>query len=587
MISNISNAVKILPKIDNKDSYIKLYTNVNSNFIVGDKVYILSYNSGDTNADLDNYVYYVSRSGTGNSDISCEQYLQGYLVKEIDVNNNSIVINRLYSTLPFITGITSDNFFISKTLMINSDITGGELNGVVLKNTTITNTLGAVKWIQGIVLGGTINNLILTDKYTDMTLSLNSVVNNNSVSSYYTYNNNTYGYSVYSGKTSLTINLSTVYNGYFYNSILNGYASSIPANYPILSNGYYELCDFNNNFNINNGYYKKSNFYSVTTLWNYGILDPVDISTYVFYPIIWTNGIWESSDTPNSLTWVNGTFNGDNFTSTCEWQNGVFNGVRFLGTWATGSFNKGLFNTTLWSDGVFNNGVFAQTSNWQTGIFNNGIFYGSWSNGVFNNGTFGTGATWSNGTFNNGTFSGSTWVNGIWNNGLFDNSDWSNGNWYNGTMIGSNWTGGTFYNGSIETDSTWYEGIFHFGKFSNSTWHGGVWYNGLMTNSYFLSGTWMNGVFTGGEIGVTGGYTWVDWYNGDFNNGYFWNDSNWYNGSFHNGVFTGNWYNGVFYKGSFTGNGSPNILNKAFEPYQKQKFIRKLGKPLNIKMRIK
>jgi hypothetical protein len=588
MISNISNAVKIIPKIDNKDSFIKLYTNVNSNFLVGDRVYILSYNSGDTNADLDNYTYYTSRSGTSYGEISCEQYLQGYLVKEIDINTNSIVINRLYSSIPDISGITSDNFFISKTIIFNSTITGGELNGVVLKNTAIDNSLENVKWIQGIVLGGSINNLVLSDKYESMTLSLNSVVNNGGVSSYYTYNNDTYGYSVFSGKTSLTINMPTIYNGYFYNSVLTGYFSSTPVNYPIIYNGYYELCDFDNNFKFNNGYYKMSNINSVTSLWNYGILDPVDISIYEFHPIIWYDGIWESSNTPiSSLTWETGVFNGDTFTSSCEWRNGIFNGVQFLGTWANGTFNKGFFNTTSWVNGIFNDGIFSSTSTWQKGTFNNGTFYGIWNDGVFNNGTFGTGATWTTGTFNNGIFSNSLWSNGTWNNGFFDNSTWVIGNWYNGTMSASDWYDGYFYNGTINLDTLWYNGIFYFGNFNDSTWLNGEWNNGLMSNSNFQSGVWWDGVFTGGNIGVMGGAETVNWYSGNFNNGYFWQNSQWYTGSFHNGSFNGIWNNGIFYNGTFTGSGSPTILHKAFEPYQKQKFIRNLGKPLNIKIKIK
>lgn len=592
MISNVSNAVKLLSKIDNKDSYMKLYTNVNSNFVVGDRVYILSYNSGDTNADLDNYLYYVSRSGTNIGDITCEQYLQGYLVKEIDVNNNSIVINRMYSTLPSVSGITSDNFFISKTLMLDSVITGGELNGVVLKTTAINNTLGNVKWVQGIVLGGNINNLVLSDKYTNMTLSLNSFINNGEISSYYTYNNDTYGYSVFSGKTSsLSITLSTIFNGYFYNSVLNGYVSSTPVNYPIIYNGYYELCDFNNNFIFNNGYYKKSKINSVTSIWNYGTFDPVNIATYVFNPIIWTNGVWMSSDTPPALTWEYGVFNGNTFSASCIWKDGIFNGDNFLGSWSGGTFNSGLFNTAQWASGIFNNGIFAPTRVWLGGTFNNGTFYGTWQNGVFNNGTFGTGATWITGTFNNGKFaSGSTWLMGTFNNGLFEGSTWTSGNWYDGVMSNSQWASGNFYKGEIKSNTQWYTGIFHFGKFDSSKWYTGTWYNGIMTNSNFIEGVWWDGEFTNGEIGLNGGSSNINWYNGNFNTGIFREDSIWHNGSFHNGVFDGNWISGIFYQGQFNlinTTNIPTVLGKPFEPYQKQKFVRNLGKPLNIKMRIK
>jgi hypothetical protein len=581
MISNISNAVKVLPKFDNKDSYIKLYTNVNSNFVVGDKIYICSYDENDANFDLDNYLYYTANSGNGNGNIVCEQYLQGYLVKEVDSDNNSIVINRLYSTLFDTSNITNENFFISKTIMLESIITGGEINGVVLKNTNITNTLNNIKWIQGIVLGGIITNLNITDKYTNKTLSLNTVVNNGDISSFYTYNNGTYGYSVFLGKTTpINIGLSNIDNGYFYNTILTGFLISTPTNYPIINNGYYEMCEFVNNFKIFNGYYKKTKINSISTLWYYGVFDPENISTYCFNPIDWYNGVWESSNTPTNMTWHTGTFNGDTFISSCLWIDGIFNGNLFLGVWMTGVFNKGIFSSNLWSGGVFNNGVFSNGMNWTTGVFNNGTFYGNWTTGVFNGGIFGSGATWYNGVFNGGKFTMSNWINGNWYNGIFDNSTWMNGNWYGGSFENSSiWNNGVFNNGTIK-NSTWNNGIFYFGEVDQSFWYNGTWYNGIMTNSYFYGGNWLNGVFTGGDFESV-------WETGSFNSGIF-NGGTWHNGVWYNGSFSsGTWLNGVFYLGSFSGTGSPTILNKAFEPYQKQHFIRRLNKSLTMKMRIK
>ena len=62
MVTNVSNSVKIFSKLVNDSGYIKIYTSLNSNIVVGDTVYICSYSDVDINADLDNYIYFTKNS---------------------------------------------------------------------------------------------------------------------------------------------------------------------------------------------------------------------------------------------------------------------------------------------------------------------------------------------------------------------------------------------------------------------------------------------------------------------------------------------------------------------------------------------
>jgi hypothetical protein len=598
MISNKSNAVKILPKIENKDSYIKIYTNVNNYYEVGDKVYICSYDVNDVNSDLDNYLYYLKNSGETVQgiyylNIDGEIYLQGYDILEID-SNNGIVLNRKITSISDQNNLTPDNFFISKTYimngLINPTTTTISVNGAIFKSVNLSGeTKGDINWVQGIILGGNITNMKITDKYYHSYLTTNTQLDiNNNIISNYTFNNNGYGFSIFSGNTTTPIFFfdTNFDNGYFYNCTINGYSNNNPENFENINSGYFSNSNIYKNFKINNGYFYKTSIYSLETIWNNGTFDPVDSST-IFTPIIWNNGIWNSYNTPPNLIWYNGRFNGNTFSNTCIWKNGNFNGDVFEGSvWNTGSFNKGVFNALVWDNGEFNNGTFSSgvtSSLWKNGTFYNGTFTGRWITGNFLDGDF-NGTEWSGGTFNGGYFNTGNWHGGDFINGNFNGDNWFNGYFYGGIFTESKWWYGTFYNGDI-INTIWYDGIFKFGRLFSVTWKNGTFYNGISTNTDFVQVDWKNGVFNSGNFGTIDTITPIYWKDGSFNNGVFSSGGTFINGVFYDGIFKGTWNNSgnnIFYKGDYSSAVVPpsNPINREYIPYQKEQIVRKLNKQI-------
>ena len=99
-----SNAVKLLSKVDNFNGYIRVYTELNSNFKANDTVYISSrFNIKSTGFTLDNFIE------NNLDDYPYVDYATGY--KIIRVKNNEIILNRPYR---FGTAPTLENHYISK-----------------------------------------------------------------------------------------------------------------------------------------------------------------------------------------------------------------------------------------------------------------------------------------------------------------------------------------------------------------------------------------------------------------------------------------------------------------------------------------
>lgn len=580
MTLNKSNSVRLLPVIANDSSYIKLYTDVDNGIEVGDKVYICSYDKGAVNSDLDNYQYYIANSSL-TADvyyIDYEKYLQGYNVLSVDTKNNGITIDRPYSTVKNPT-VGLNNFFISKLYIKNSHIYSASVNGVLLEYAQLTDQeSNQISWVQGVMLGGSVSNLVIGDKYPSDVISTNASVSNGSVISNYTNNNGGNGYSVFSGITS-SISLAgvEVYNGVFCNCTISGEASNNITKYPTIHSGYFQQCDITNNYRILDGYFLNTHIRSIDSIWHYGTYDRTDV-TVVFSPLVWNDGIWKSGNIPNNVQWLNGHFYGNTFNDTCDWANGTFKGVLFDGnTWLSGIFNGGTFNSgKIWTTGTFNDGNFLGV--WQSGVFNNGKFTGTnWLTGIFNNGDF-FGTNWETGTFNNGTFNKtSIWKGGIFNGGTFNGIRWENGKFYNGIFSESQWLNGDFYNGDM-INSNWNIGNFYYGRMFSNSCTGGTFHNGISNYTNFYNVQWRNGIFNDGKFGIVGG-AWLD---GSFNTGEFGANAYFFGGVFYDGIFRGYWQGGVFYNGNYDGaNLEPRFpKNRPFVPYQKEKITRKLNKRL-------
>ena len=110
---NIKNSVKILGNYSNWNGYIKLYTEVESNFEVDDIVYITY---ADPNIDLfrifnlDNT--YDKNTDTYLNDPFDLEFGFGYKILYVNKYNNEVVINRYYNDIT--TGFVIENQFLSK-----------------------------------------------------------------------------------------------------------------------------------------------------------------------------------------------------------------------------------------------------------------------------------------------------------------------------------------------------------------------------------------------------------------------------------------------------------------------------------------
>ena len=647
------NAVKLLPFITNNKGKVKLYTEVNSNIKVGDKVFIMYDVSGVTASGvtdgiiLDNFLEF-----SGCTNYIFLPQMQGYTVLEIRDNNNEITIDRYYDTRFVNKKIY--NHYIAEIYVRNATFNGGEIDGVEILNGDFNTGLDTsidINLVQAIILSGSSFYIRYKNKYDDLYITTNSSINTGAtvsvykpyiykgldplnqdptpVSSYYTNNNNGYGY-----------------NYVYYNRIRNSE----------INNGYYDNCLLTD-CNITGGYFTNCSISGST------IKGGVFYNTPLNNDCTWLYGTWSGGTFPLSV-WYNGVWNSGSFIGK-EWRDGIFNSGVFSGsTWRTGLFQGGTMTDSIWSGGTFSgrdtgiiintqwyggefNSGTMQRCNWYDGICNGGYLQNVvWTKGTFNGGTLET-ANWLSGTCNGGTILDSFWSGGTFNGGTYKTSVnipslsggtygamlssnaivdytsgltsryWLSGTFNGGTFSNALWSGGTFNDGTFTDNSAWVSGTFFNGNFINSNWMDGDFKNGTVTKSYFHNVNWKNGIWNSGTLGVkvngetptiywyagafnngVFGYgnspsatiTNISWYGGDFYNGYFYNrfvDCNllsfdswggFSGGTFHDGYFYGTFWKGVWVNGTFGGCNKSGLLTQRTVKTRNPKYIsRKFG----------
>jgi hypothetical protein len=122
---NIKNAVKILETYSNWNGYIKLYTEVESNFEIGDTIYI-------TYLELNDYpdVFRLD-----NSNVIYSTYNFGYKILYVDKNKNEIVINRYYNDIT--TGYKLKHQYLSKVSCNGGIFYNNITDGAVFYNSNV------------------------------------------------------------------------------------------------------------------------------------------------------------------------------------------------------------------------------------------------------------------------------------------------------------------------------------------------------------------------------------------------------------------------------------------------------------------
>lgn len=147
---NIKNAVRILEVYDNWEGYLKLYTEVESNFDVGDLVYI-TYTSGSTPANVFNLE---------NPSTPYAMWSNGYTVLYVNKSKNEIVINRDYNEVT--SGYLLKSQYISKVAVRGGTFNGGVIDGLVFYQANIN---AGVSFTQGIFMNCNITGIHFPDKY--------------------------------------------------------------------------------------------------------------------------------------------------------------------------------------------------------------------------------------------------------------------------------------------------------------------------------------------------------------------------------------------------------------------------------------
>jgi uncharacterized protein YjbI with pentapeptide repeats len=515
---NIKNAVKILTDYSNWNGYIKLYTEVESNFEVGDIVYI-TYTSGTTATNTFN----LENPATPYAD-----WYMGYEVLYVNNSKNELVINRDYNDIT--AGYILDQQYLSRVSVRGGSFYNGVIDGLVFYKTDI---FSGVSFTQGIFKSCHISDVYFDDKY-------------KTVKTLYTTNKFS---SKFTSKKSKT---ATVYKNkrYYYNQIDRSYLYD---------------CD------IDNGQFDNSHFYGSGNTINDGIFDNCIISGYTI-----NNGNFKNCVIDENCTWNYGIWSSVRGTIDfrTDWLDGVWNSGSFIDkTWSGGTFNAGIFSGTtfgdaIWIDGIVNNGNFYNTI-WYNGLVRYGNFYNStWSGGTFNDGNF-VDSIWSGGTFNNGTFEKeSLFANGYIKGGTFTGSTISDGRVFGGTIYDCTINDAKFYSNYNIDNCTITDAMIHSGTISNSNIMSGNYYNGVYDNVDFKSPIFPattlihNGQYTDCELNditirngifntcVADG---VNWKYGIFTDGTFKNGV-WNNGIWNDSIFDSTlWLDGQFYGGYFSG----------------------------------
>ena len=541
---NIRNAVKILQVYSNWNGHTKLYTEVESNFVAGDTVYI-TYTEPIVPSDVFNLENPLSPYA---------EYSLGYKIVSVNNAKNEIVINRDYIDIP--TGKILKNQYLSKASCRGGRYYSGNADGAVFYNCDIYSGLTIT---QGVLKYCDLYGITFNEKYSDTQTivtsdSFNSKFNVKSQTTTTYQSNNSY----YNRIESCNLIDCNVLNGMFSGCTITGTTGD---NY--INNGYFYNCNISG-YTINNGHFYNCKINSNNT-WNYGYWDNTN-GTGIDFNANWHDGVWNRGDFSSPQIWSGGTFNNGTFSNT---------------VWVNGIVNNGTFSNSTWYNGLVRNGRFTANTIWHGGTFNKGIF----NNSIFSGGTFNNGNMYSStiygGSLDGGVISGSTFYNGrikgasLWGTTLYGGKIYSTPNayyltaplnstisLYGGNIKQSNFFDGDIFNGQFDgctgnANLKIYNGNFSNCKFTGTTiqngifnkciskslnFYYGIYTEGFMYNSVWYDGYWNDGTFSGTTMGA--GLT--HWYDGHFYGGVFWGDvapaginSSWHGGYFHYGVKNG------------------------------------------------
>ena len=176
---NIRNAVKILEDYSNWNGYIKLYTEIESNFEVGDTVYI----TNTAKITGETYTYSIENPYNFNSpftDFSLSKYYLGYKVLYVNKYKNEIVINRYYNDIP--SGYKLKYQYISKFSCKGGVFYNDISDGVIF--------FGGVNYQCNIMNGhfGTITGLVTGSIISGATISCAGLTTTSDLTGRYSFN---------------------------------------------------------------------------------------------------------------------------------------------------------------------------------------------------------------------------------------------------------------------------------------------------------------------------------------------------------------------------------------------------------------
>jgi uncharacterized protein YjbI with pentapeptide repeats len=538
---NIKNAVKILETYSNWNGYIKLYTEVESNFRLGDTVYI-TYTEPSVPTDTFNLE---------NPATPFTNFYLGYKILYINSFRNEVVINRYFNDIP--AGKKLKNQYLSKISVRGGNLVSGTLDGVVLYDCDIHS---GVTFTQGVIKYCNISAITFDDKYSNIktiktTDNFNSKFSSSAQPSLATtstsLSKNNYYYNRIESCTMWDCN---VKNGKFINCIFIGSGTGLNN---FINDGYFSGCTFTG-YKIYNGKFYNCRI-DANNLWENGYWD--NINGTDDFLAAWHNGTWNRGHFSSSYNWQNGVFNSGVFHQPAIWYNGVANGGTFSGiTWYHGLVRNANFITSDFENGVINNGVIFNC-NLKGGTFNNGKIYNSVISGmtIYNGSITGGTITSTETEIRGGTFSKVNIVDGKFYNLNGRLLNISNGDFYGGTYSNCIFNGGDIYNGTYynisgTTNLLIHNGSFNKSRFTNIRVHNGNFTScvsqgttldyGVYTEGYFLNGIWNDGYWNDGFMSGT------TWYNGQFYGGYFWCPTPVTN-YFRGGTFHYGYLNGVYY----------------------------------------
>ena len=150
---NIKNAVKILETYANWNGYIKLYTEVESNFSVNDIVYITY-----TESTIDTGITFnlENPSNFDTTPVSNYNFYVGYKVLYVNTYKNEVVINRYFNDIT--PGTILNNQYLSKVSCRGGNYYNNISDGVVYYNCNV----GTFGFLEGHVYSGATTGTTIT-----------------------------------------------------------------------------------------------------------------------------------------------------------------------------------------------------------------------------------------------------------------------------------------------------------------------------------------------------------------------------------------------------------------------------------------